>query len=661
MEDFLRKIQLSEFAIKIYMKVLGKFLYSYYELYSIIPKATIDQFNTSLNELIEAGLLIKVSSKRHDMVTLYSALPPVLPILNYYENINASLPNIEKSIQKLMSNSVNRTFQENKIIELDTVLNAFQEIKKDINEDSIIQKQEVEDIVEGMEKLKDVKKKVSELQKDIKSITKTNFADLTDTINNIKEELKESIKKKEIVAHIQELFKTKFENKVLDITDNLYNLIEKKFDEILKPIENITDLIFQYRNDFKMLLLTMLTNFETNLIKIYELLKENDDKISNAINNVENKIAKSMNVIVQNSINEISSLNAPIEDVMKNYLQTIGTIQNNIINNVWIITSINGINEAIQNLIANSKENLTIIIPHIENHIAFEQFDKVNSNLKIKITSSEAHTNSIVKSFTNIKNILYRTSQNENLIILKGDDQQLFLGIIKELGKPLDDFIGFGCSFKPLIELFDPLINNIWEKAYPDTYHAAQVVKPEFSKTTPAKVLTTAKPIIDMKIRSETFEQKSIKFSAKDKTTPRTYSNGFQDMTKNDKRILTSQPKEIEPSIAPKPQIKDLKQKLKEKIDFISDAQPSKDDEAAIEINNAFSNLILKLNTLKGDQFGEELQNIADLILEKKGFSVTLHKIRSIINKFKEKYTLLDANDKREILENIENWKKKLY
>ena len=67
------------------------------------------------------------------------------------------------------------------------------------------------------------------------------------------------------------------------------------------------------------------------------------------------------------------------------------------------------------------------------------------------------------------------------------------------------------------------------------------------------------------------------------------------------------------------------------------------------------------MNNIKGDEFGKELQDIADLILEKKGFSVTLHKIRSIINKFKEKLTLLDANDKREILENIENWKKKLF
>ena len=661
MDDFLRKIQLSTYAIEIYLKALGKFSHSYYELYSIIPKATIEQFNDCLNELIDVGLLVHLSSEKHDMVINYSALPPILPILNYYENINANLPNIKKSIQELMINTVNRIFQENKVIELDTVLKAFQEIKKDIDEDSIIQKQEVEDIVEGMEELKNVKKNVSDLHQDIKSITQTKFADLIKTINTIKANLIENIKKKETISLIEELFKEKLDNMVSDFTNNLHELIEKEFDEISKPIDNITDLIFQYRNDFKMLLLNMLTNFETNMNKIHELLKENNDNLSSAINNVENKIAENLNAILQNSINEVSSLNNPIQNVMKNYLQEISAAKKHLFNNIWMISSVTRINEAIQNLISNSKESLTIIIPHIENHIALEQFEKIASNLKIKITSSEAHTNSIVKSFKNITNILYRNYQNENLIILKGDNSRFFLGIIQGSKDPLDDFVGIGSNFKPLIELFDPLINNIWEKSYSDTFHATQVVTHEFSKTTPTKTLTTAKPIIKMEVQSEKIDKKPRKIEKKEKKPPVTVPSQIQEIPKDDKRVIKSRSKETAVSITPKPQITDLKQKLKEKIDFIAEAQPQADDKAAVEINNAFGTLILKLNNIKGDEFGKELQDIADLILEKKGFSVTLHKIRSIINKFKEKLTLLDANDKREILENIENWKKKLF
>ncbi len=661
MEDFLRKIQLSENAIKIYLKSLRKFSHSYYELYSMLPRASIDQFNKSLSELIDAGLLVQLFSEKEEVLTNYSVLPPLLPILNYYENINANLPSIRQSIQELMNNSVKRIFHENKVIELDTILEAFQDIKKDIDEDSIIQKQEVEDIVEGMEELKQLKNKISDLHQEVKAITQKNFAGLIKTINTIKTNLIENIKKKETISLIEELFKEKFDNMVSDFTNNLNDLIEKEFKEISKPVDNITDMIFQYRNDFKMLLLNMLTNFETSMNKIHDLLKENNDNLSAAINDVENNIAKNLNIILQNSINEISGLNKPIENVMKSYLQEIRTTKKQFSTNVWTISSVIRINEAIQNLLSNSKEGITIIIPHIENHIAFEQFDSISKNLKIKIAASEAHTNSIVKSFKNIKNILYRNYQNENLVILKGDQNTLFLGIIQESKDPLYDFIGIGSNFKPLIALVEPLINDIWENSYSDTFHGAQAAKSEFSKTTPTKTITTAKPIIKTDVQSKKIAKEPDKRKIQEiKTQPRVPSQ-IQEIPKNDKRGFKGKQEGSTKTITPKPQISDLKQKLKEKIEFVTEAQPKADDDAAIEINNAFSNLISKLDNLKGDVFGKELQDIADLILEKKGFSVTLHKVRSIINKFKEKLSLLDANDKREIMDNIQDWKKKLY
>ena len=48
MEDFLKKLQLSEEAIKIYLKSLGKVPLTYYELYSITPKLAQDKFEENL-------------------------------------------------------------------------------------------------------------------------------------------------------------------------------------------------------------------------------------------------------------------------------------------------------------------------------------------------------------------------------------------------------------------------------------------------------------------------------------------------------------------------------------------------------------------------------------------------------------------------------------
>ncbi len=661
MDDFLRKMQLSEIAIEIYLKSLGKFPLTYYELYTIVPKATPEELNESLNELIDAGLLVQYTSKNQETIIHYSPLPPILPILNYYDNVNANLTNIKNSIYELMVNSVKKIFQENKAIELDSILNSFQEIRKDIEEDSIIQKQEVEDIVEGMEELKKVNKKFSDLHQNIKSITQTKFANLIKTVNTIKTELIQNIKKKEIVSLIEQIFKEKLDKMVGDFTNTLHELIEKEFDETAKPIDNTTDLIFQYRNDFKMLLLNMLTNFETKMNVIHELLKDNHDNLSAAMKNLEIVIAENLNAIIQNSINEVSNLNKPIEILMKNYIQEINSIDKSIFNDVWIINSVTQINEAIQNFIVNSKENLTVIIPHIENHLALEQFEKIADHLKIKIVSSEAHTNSIVKSFKSIRNLIYKTYQNENLIVLKGDNQ-FIMGVIQDSKDPLYDFIGIGSSFDPLITLLDPLIKDIWENAYSDTFHSTQLSKAQVDKiTTTTKTLTTVKPIISAKIQSQKVDKKPIKIET-DKTKPTISIPGqIQEISKGDKRFTKSETKYTPSPTAPQPQITDLKQKLQEKIDFLSAAQPKAGDEAAIQINTAFTNLIQKLDNLKGGEFGKELQDIADLILEKKGFSVTLHKVRSTINKYKEKLTLLDANDKKEIIENIESWKQKLF
>jgi len=670
MDDFLRKLQLSENAIEIYLKSLRKIPLTYYELYSIVPKATPEEFNKSLSELLDAGLLTQQPSKKQETITHYLSLPPILPILNYYNNINVNLGDIKNTIQELMINSVNEIFQENKTIELDSILQTFQEIRKDIDEDSIIQKQEIEDIVEGMEELNIIKQKLSVLHQKIISITQTQFADLIKTLNSLKNGIIENINsmefkkhKEEIISLIEQQFKEKLENMIEEFINNLHELIENEFDKTGKPVENSTDVIIQYQNDFKMLLLNMLSNFETKMNKIHDLLQENQENLFAKMKNLEIKIAENLNAIIQNSINEVSNLNRPIENVLKNYLQEISTVDKVLFNKVWIISSVTKINETIQHLLVNSKENLTIIIPHIENHLALEQFENITGNLKIKIASSEAHTNSMVKNFKNVKNIIYKTYQNKDFVALKSDNNQLIIGVIQDSKNPLEDFIGIGTTFEPLIKLLDPLIHDILEKAYSDTFHGTQMAKtqPSMTTTTTQKALTTARPIISTKLDSNKVVNKPTKIENKGTSPTVTIPSKIQEIPKNDIRSTKSQTTQTPSSTSHKPQITDLKQKLQEKIDFISVAQPKADDEAGIQINNAFTNLINKLDNIKGDEFGKELQDIADLILEKKGFSVTLHKVRSTINKHKDKLSLLDNNDKKEILEDIQSWKIKIF
>ncbi|GAH17125.1 unnamed protein product, partial [marine sediment metagenome] len=153
MEEFLKNFQLSDNAIKLYIKCLGQQPFSSVELYSFMPNISQEDFNNILEDIIDNGLFIPNSNQNLGILQ-YLAIPPIKPILNYYENINNNLTSIKKQLQLLLSKSLTKIFQDNQIIELDTVYDATQELRKDVEEDVIIQKQDIDDIVEGMENLK---------------------------------------------------------------------------------------------------------------------------------------------------------------------------------------------------------------------------------------------------------------------------------------------------------------------------------------------------------------------------------------------------------------------------------------------------------------------------------------------------------------------------
>ena len=673
MDDFLRKLQLSELAIKIYLTALGKNPLTYYELYLIAPDKPPDEFNQTINELLSAGLLLQQVYEKEQILTHYYAIPPILPIINYYENIDANLSNIKNSIQKLLITSTNEIFKKNKIIELDSILTSFEEIKKDIDEDSIIQREEVGDIVKGMEVLKNLNKEIANLQQDIKSITQTKFSDLIKSMNSFKSELIGEINalefkkhKKEIITIVENIFKEKIESFVDEFISNVREITEKRLKETSESFEQISNQALQFREDFKMALLNMLSNFEMKTNKIHELIAQNKDDLFGRLKNLEIKIVEKLNSIVQTSIDEVSSLNKPIEQVLKKYFQKVSSSDNILINKIWIINSVTKINEEIQKIITTAKENLTIIIPNLEYHIAIEQFKNIPKSLKIQIASSEPHTNSLVKKFKEIGNLNYKTFENENLIMVKGDNNYILTGIKQDSKDILSDFIGIGSNFEPFIILINPVVKALWEQAYSDTFYASQRAKTQTASTKPTAAFTP-----------KTIAQK-IPDKQEFKTTPKTLLDKAEPVVKPEvskppptvDKESGCKPQEIPkevpktqslPKPSPTEQIKDLKQKLQEKIEFLSAVHPQAGDKSGALIDSALDNLVKEISYLKGDEFSKRLQNIADIILEKKGFSVTLHKIRSTINKYKEKLTLLDEEDKKEIFNDIETWKQKLF
>ena len=100
---------------------------------------------------------------------------------------------------------------------------------------------------------------------------------------------------------------------------------------------------------------------------------------------------------------------------------------------------------------------------------------------------------------------------------------------------------------------------------------------------------------------------------------------------------------------------------LGENIQKTIQTQPQLDNKTELIINNAFNNLIQKMKNLTGDEFSIELQKIADLILEKRGFSILLHQLSQTINKYKTSIHMLNDNEIAKLIDEIDSWKSKLF
>ncbi|MFX1337430.1 MAG: hypothetical protein ACFFDK_02345 [Promethearchaeota archaeon] len=659
MDDFLKALQLSEDAIKIYKESLGRPPLTYYELYALLPNLSAEDFSSIINELTETDLLIQIVPQKKGVLLHYIAIPPFTPILNYYSNIHANLTNIQDAVSGLLSNSLSQIFSKNDNLELKALLTSFNEIKKDVLEDFLIQKQDSKDIFEDFEKIKSNLKKTlsnfrltrSKLQEKVTELTQTQFSGLIHNLTRIKSVLIDNIKslelkKKEegVLVVIENLFKDEIRKVLAEFISNTEELIKKEFQDfeesinikIIDPVNNLVNNAIQSGNDLNLLFLNILSKLEKTLNQIQKSIKEDQENLVENLHKVEKYILENANEIVKDSMNQVSGLSEPIENIMRQFLEKNLLSYKRGIDNVWLINSKVKINEEIVNLISNSKNNIIIILPKIENYLNLDLFQNIPENLKVKIVSSDPHTNSIVKSFKTIKNIEYRALKNENIIAMSGDDSHININVLNTESKDvLNDIAGIGSNYRPLISVLSRIINAVWVAAEPDYGHAVKEIKSipsPFEKQLPPEKVISVTPV-KQQIKTE-----------------------IQHVTAN-----------VEPQTVISKEVPVTPEKIESTIQtqissgFISKIHPKAGDQAGMMINTAFNMLLSKLNVITGEVFSKELQDVSDIILERKGFSVTLHSVRSMINKHKERDTLLDEMEKMEIFDAIEEWKQRLF
>lgn len=650
MEDFLKQLNLSDNAIQIYIKGLGRAPLSSFEIYSIVPKLSEKDYKQTINELLELGLLVPIQSDDPDMIMTYLVIPPFNPIITYIANIYANLDSIKNQLHQLMAKTLNNTLEKNSLIELDTIFQVTQDIKRDIEEESIIQKQDIEDIVQGMENFNIINDALKDLHQRVKGVTQTEFSNLFKMVTKTKDEIITQLEYLELKKHeepvkklIERIFKQNSEDLIKNFTTRLHESIETEFTNTRESLDNIIKSIFQFRDDFKMLLVNTINNYEQKINRIIDMIKNKNTGLTEDLQQFEKLILDNFEVVIKNSVDSVAALNNPIDKVMKSYFHSYVSPEKIQLSDLWFINSISRVNENVLNWIAKCNREILLILPKLETHLSADSFKGVNTSVKIKVASSEAHVNSFVKKLKTIKNLEYRMLKNDEIVILKGDQKYILIGIIKSSSEnPLNDFIGFATNNPSYFNLLSNFVLSMWEKGSTESYQAPksigtkmdEISSPKSLQTTPIKKI---QPSIEVPehIKAKKVLREVVKSPLQEKEPVKT---------------------ELEASTV----ISNLTNQIQQHVDFVSKAQPKPGDEAGIMINNAFNNLAQKLNKLNGEAFSQELQKVADLVLEKKGFSVTLHKLRSTINQYKMFVHPLSQENIAQIKQDFEEWKAKI-
>lgn len=715
MREFLEFLDLSNWAITLYLESLGEGHLTSFELSGIIPEASPEDFQASIESLINNGLMIQLLPEVEGGLINYISVPPISPIITYFQNINASFPQIQEQIKQMLNKVITQIVgQAQEGGEAESLQNQFSELKRDLEEDVLIQTQDIKDFSEDFSRIAEikdlfvnVKMVIGKLQHDISSITQTQFATLIKTLAKIKENIKKKIqtlelKKNEerVITVIEEVLKEKLEQMVGGFTSDLSDLITKEFKNIMKPVEEQIqkpaikkiESLMPIQSEMKQIFQNIRNNLNEKMEAIGTMIAEEKGGINRKLEQCQESIMTNIDQVLENSLAQVSSLNAPIIKCLESYFQDYITLEKFNVGNIWAVTNLAKLKEIIQKSLGSTKRFMTIIAPKIDTLLSLEQIQNIEPSVKVRIASSIPDVNSTVKGINALSNCQYRQLENETIIAMISDGAHLLIGTLFPEKDDENAFIGVGIEEPALINVLKGIITTTWNASS----GGSTTIAPQTTTPGPVKPISStqsfapkkeipkeaSKPIVDIPVYKPSVSSElaaEIKKTAKEAPKLGVKQPNVEAPKLAAKLTPTAEaPKEAmkQPNVeAPK-----VSAKLAPTAEapnatptattaevpgttgsFISQVQPKAGDPVAAEINTAFNQLLARLPSLNAEEFSKQLQNVVDIILEKKGFSVTMHNIRGTVNEFKGRRTpQLTEEDLNHIFQKIEEWKQKL-
>jgi len=486
-----------------------------------------------IDELISRNLIIAIKSEKSEILPHYVAIPPFNLIFESFKKIHKDSTDKRNYFQELSNNSIKKIFEESDPIKMDSLTNEIQKaidvFTKDLesnnkNVSKLVKKiEDINQISTILIELKDIlfgiHNQFSDLHKRIKAISQAQFGNLIKILSTVKNNLKGKLQETDlgknnqtILKLVEDVFGEEFQKMVDEFTVTIIGLIDLEFNNTLEPIYELVNVSFKEKiiepiNSFVNIALNshqeiinsysnLTNNFITKTKDVSKLIAENKEILLENVQNIENSILESLNNNIKEIISQITELFAPLENSIKD-IEKIIADKKIIIDNVWIIKNNLRINEEIENIVSNSKSEISLIIPNVENFLQIEQIKTVEESVKLKVAASETPEHDLVQSLLKLKNVEYRTLKNDNLVALKGDDNCFIIGnLLKDSDDLLNNNIGLGTNFKPLIDLLNPIIENSWSIAKPPPEPEPQpeaITQPESTTNSEGKLVFESK------------------------------------------------------------------------------------------------------------------------------------------------------------------------
>ncbi len=283
-------------------------------------------------------------------------------------------------------------------------------------------------------------------------------------------------------------------------------------------------------------------------------------------------------------------------------------------------------------------------------------------DLYIRVISSENHRNNIVLAFHKSENLNYRKIKKNNILGILSDNSYLIIGIPNKIqDNPLREIIGFGTHHRMFIDAFAPFLLEKWELAKPRKHEQItdgfNDILTHINDYEGRKIGDLLQCVLDVAFKTkgislDILEIKLLVSRLKKIVTP--LDNNMKKEVSESIEELNEKLSGLQLIEAPELAMpKKEKKEVKTTLEQIAEME-SPEEEIDIErISQLFDLFLEKIDSMRGVQIGDQIENLIDLVIKLQGFSAIV-KWKNQLGSVK---TLLDGAAIGNIKEDFMKWK----